>query len=305
MDDDRFSLKLSTQCERFAQEGQVRARGPARLQKAAETALGFRVVRITSRWSTTSTPEPTPRLTKGLIGDCACARGSSAEAVWVMRSDQKSSLAGGSCCCEANCLDHPSLVSGSEPYRRVRCTTGSTVTCKGRGSSAWLSHSQALSQGNSAQHPRRSHGCNTVDCAVDCSVGVGAYRPDAKGVQSVQCDRHRAGDAIAAAPSIDWTKYYTSAADLLTLCHLGECSEHSVLRVRSRLRTYRVSSEHFNAYGCQCFISRRAKFSCWLHRVGPWQETGQLTDLVSAHCKPNPTLVFGALRFEAKWVHAG
>ncbi len=123
-----------------------------------------------------------------------------------------------------------------------------------------------LSKGDSAQHSRRSRGGNTVDCAVDCSVGVGTYRPDAKRVQSVQCDRHRAGDAIAAAPSIDSTKHHTSAADLQTLCHLGECSEHSVLRVRSRLRTKRVSSEHFNAYGCRCFISRRAESSCWLHR---------------------------------------
>jgi hypothetical protein len=118
-------------------------------------------------------------------------------------AERSKSSPAGECCCQANCLDHRSLVSGSEPYRRVRRTTGSTVTCKGRGSSAWLSCSQALLKGDSAQHSRRSHSSDTVDCAVDCSVGVGTYRPDAKGVQSVQRDRHRARDAIAAAPSID------------------------------------------------------------------------------------------------------
>ena len=39
--------------------------------------------------------------------------------------------------------------------------------------------------------------------------------------------------------------------------------------------------------------------------MGQWQETGQLKDLVSAHCKREATLVSVALHFEAKWVHSG
>jgi hypothetical protein len=39
-------------------------------------------------------PEPCSQVTKKLIGDCACARGSSAETVWMMGSHQGSSPAG-------------------------------------------------------------------------------------------------------------------------------------------------------------------------------------------------------------------
>jgi hypothetical protein len=165
--------------------------------------------------------------------------------------------------------------------------------------------SYALSRRDSVYNSRRSRRGDPFDCAVDCSVSVGTYRPDAKGVQSVQRDGHRAGDAITAAPSIDRTKHNTSVSDLPTLCDLGKCGEYPVLRVRSRLRTDFVSSEHFDAYGCPCFLGRRTEFSCWLHRVGQWQETGQLKDLVSAHCKREATPVSGALHFEAKWVHSG
>jgi hypothetical protein len=145
----------------------------------------------------------TPSLTKGLIVDCAWARGSSAKGVGILRSDQKSFPGDGQRCWEADSGRHLLLVSLCGLYR-VRRTTGSTATCKGRGNTAAsVSRSQALSGGDSVQDSRRSHGSETLDCAVDCSVGVGTYRPDAKGVQSVQRDRHRAGHAIAAAPSVD------------------------------------------------------------------------------------------------------
>jgi hypothetical protein len=141
------------------------------------TALGFRTVRITFRWSTMRTPTPYSHWKEKLIGDCVWARGSSVasvESVWTMRGDHKPSPAAGQCCCQANGLGNLSLVSGSQPYRRVRRTTDSTETGKGRGNTARVSPWQPLSKRNSAQQSRRSHGSDTVDCAIDCSVGVGA-----------------------------------------------------------------------------------------------------------------------------------
>jgi hypothetical protein len=56
--------------------------------------------------------------------------------------------------------------------------------------------------------------------------------------------------------SVDRAEHDTSAPNFLSFRDFGERSEHSVLGVRSRLRTDRVFSDHVHTDGYPRFIVR-------------------------------------------------
>ena len=126
---------------------------------------------------------------------------SSPKAVWISLSDQKSFSRGGQRCLEANRVHHLSLVSLCGPYR-VRRTTDARRHARD-GAIAHGLGSQAPLGRHSVCNSRRSRGGDAFDRAVDCGVGMGTCRPNSKGFRSAQRDRHRAGDKLAAAFSVN------------------------------------------------------------------------------------------------------
>ena len=70
-----------------------------------------------------------------------------------------------------------------------------------------------------------------------------------KGLRSVQCDRHGAGDIPTAAPTAHWAQQDANASDLIGLRALRQRSEHSVFRICSRLLADCALADYFNAHG--------------------------------------------------------
>ena len=74
---------------------------------------------------------------------------------------------------------------------------------QGTGQSRMVSGRKPPSGRHSVDNSRRARGGDTFDRAIDGGVRVGACHPNAKGLRSAQRDRHRAGDTLAAAFSVN------------------------------------------------------------------------------------------------------